>query len=95
MTDRASYRDEIPIDAARLELAKQNLGRVDLVGFTDQYDTFTAKLRDRFGFQLSAQARMNAAGPAEASSHLRTRVAADNMIDVEFYNYARELVARR
>jgi hypothetical protein len=88
-----SYRDEIPIDAARLDLAKQNLGRVDLIGLTEQYDTFTAKLRDRFGFLLSARARMNAAGSAAASSHLRSRVAADNMIDLEFYDYARELVA--
>ncbi|MGO9875603.1 MAG: hypothetical protein ACLPVY_17605 [Acidimicrobiia bacterium] len=91
-----SYRDEILIDGARLELAKQNLGRVDLIGLTEQYDTFTATLRDRFGFQLSARARMNAAaGSADETSHLRTRVAADNTIDVAFYDYARELVAGR
>jgi hypothetical protein len=91
-----SYRDEIAIDGARLELAKQQLGRVDVIGLTEHYDTFTTTLRDRFGFQLSAQARLNtAAAAADESSHLRARVAADNIIDIEFYDYARELVAGR
>jgi len=90
-----SYRDEVPIDGARLELAKQNLRRVDLIGLTDRYDMFTTTLEHRFGFVLSAQARMNAAGAGEASSHLRSRVATDNVIDLEFYDYARELVAGR
>jgi hypothetical protein len=91
-----SYRDEIPMDAARLEIAKRNLARVDLIGFTEQYGAFIATLRSRFGWQLSEQARMNAAsGSPEDSKELRYRIAADNAIDVEFYEYARGLVAAR
>jgi hypothetical protein len=91
-----SYRDELLIDEARLEVAKQNLTRVDLIGLTEHYGVFVAKLRDRFGWQLSEQARMNAAPQSCAGpSELRARVAADNAIDIEFYEYARTLGADR
>jgi len=91
-----SYRDEIDVDDARLALAKRNLARVDVIGLTEQYGEFLDTLRDRFGWQLSEQARLNAAGGApEESGPLRSRIAADNAIDVEFYEYARELVRRR
>jgi hypothetical protein len=87
-----SYRDEILVDAARLEVAKQNLARVDLIGFTEHFDEFVAKLGDRFGWRLSAAARMNAAAEScDDASDLRARVAADNAIDLELYEYARAL----
>ncbi len=91
-----SYRDEIPIDEARLEIAEHNLARIDLIGLTEQYGEFLATLRRRFGWPLSEQTRMNAAGGSpEEPSHLRRRIAADNAIDIEFYEFARDLVARR
>ena len=91
-----SYRDEIDVDDARLALAKRNLARVDVIGLTEQYGEFLERLHHRFGWQLSEQARLNAAGGApEESGPLRSRIAADNAIDIEFYEYARELVRRR
>ena len=91
-----SYRDEIAGDAARLEIAKRNLARVDVVGLTEHYGEFLATLGDRFGWQLSEQARLNAAGGApEESPALRRRIADDNAIDIELYDYARELHAAR
>ncbi len=90
------YRDEIDVDNARLEIAKRNLERVDVIGLTEQYGEFLASLRDRFGWQLGEQARLNAAGDApEAAPALRRRIAADNAIDLEFYEHARELVRDR
>jgi hypothetical protein len=87
-----SYRDEIVIDAARLEVAKQHLARVDLIGFTEHFGEFLATLSDRFGWRLSDAARMNAAAEScDDESDLRARVAADNAIDLEFYEYARTL----
>jgi AraC-like DNA-binding protein len=94
--DPQSYRDEITIDRTRLELAKQNLARIDLIGLTEQYGEFLAMLRRRFGWPLSEETRMNAAGGApEEQSDLRRRIAVDNAIDIEFYAYARGLVAQR
>jgi len=91
-----SYRDEIVIDATRLEVAKRNLARVDLIGFTEHFGEFGTTLGDRFGWHLSERARMNAAGEScDDASDLRARVAADNAIDVEFYEYARTLNAKR
>ena len=91
-----SYRDEIDVDASRLALAKQNLAHVDLVGLTERFGEFLAMLRTRFGWRLSEEARMNAALEThEESPGLRRRIAADNEIDVEFYEHARELVTER
>jgi hypothetical protein len=91
-----SYRDDILIDAARLEVAKQNLARVDLIGFTERFGEFLAKLGDRFGWQLSERARMNAAAEScDDASDLRARIGADNAIDLEFYEYARALDTKR
>lgn len=91
-----SYRDEIVVDGPRLELAKQNLALVDHIGLTEHYGEFLAALRRELGWQLSEHTRMNAAGGSpEEPSQLRRRIAADNAIDIELYEYARELVARR
>jgi hypothetical protein len=91
-----SYRDEISIDDARLELARQNLEGVDLIGITERYGDFVATARTRFGWQLSEQTRLNtAAASLDDSTALRARIAADNAIDIELYAYARALVARR
>jgi hypothetical protein len=91
-----SYRDEIAVDAARLAIAKQNLERVDVLGLTEHYGEFLATLRERFGWQLSDAARLNAAGgPPEESPALRRRIAHDNAIDIELYEHAREVYARR
>ena len=90
------YRDEITVDAGRLELAKRNLERVDVVGVTEHYGDFLAALRDRFGWQIDAGARMNAASAPEGeSAALRARIAADNVIDAELYEFAKELVTAR
>ena len=91
-----SYRDEIVVDDARLALAKQNLARVDLIGLTERYGEFLAGLRGRFGWRLSEETRMNAVKEEhEESPGLRRRIAADNAIDLAFYEHARELVAER
>ena len=91
-----SYRDEIEVDDARLALARRNLEHVDVIGLTEHYSDFLETLRTRFGWQLSEQARLNAAGgPPEEPGALRRRIAADNAIDIELYEYARNLVRKR
>jgi hypothetical protein len=91
-----SYRDVIEIDDARLALAKDNLARVDVVGLYEQYDEFLRTVRARFGWRADTHIRANAAeGEYELPVELRKRIARDNAIDRELYEYACRLVAGR
>jgi hypothetical protein len=94
-----SYRQTIDVDAARLALAKANLARVDVVGLMDGYDDFLDELAAQFGWSVRHDIRSNEAPageePEPVSDALRARIVADNAIDIEFYEYAKELVAAR
>jgi hypothetical protein len=91
------YLQTIDVDAARLADAKRNLEAVDVVGLTEHHADFVDDLTERFGWHLKREARANAA-PDEApevGESFRRRIAADNAIDIEFYEFARHLVASR
>ena len=90
-----SYLDEVDVDGARLERAKANLARVDVVGITERYGEFVEGLRARFGWRFNEEARMNAAleSPVEPPG-LRRRIVDDNGYDIELYEYARTLLNR-
>jgi len=94
-----SYRQTIHVDAARLALAKENLARVDVVGLMDGYDDFLDELATRFGWTIRHDIRSNEAPsggePQPVSDALRARIVEDNAIDIEFYEYAKQLVAAR
>jgi hypothetical protein len=93
-----TYMDVIDVDADRLALAKQNLAKVDIIGLTERYDDFLDELTARNGWSIQRQLRKNET-PAEdlapASESLRRQIAADNVIDMEFYEYAKKLVDER
>jgi len=93
-----TYMDVIDVDDTRLALAKKNLAKVDFVGLTEQYDDFLDDLAAQTGWEIIRHLRKNET-PAEeiqpVSESLRRRIAADNAIDVEFYEYAKELVESR
>src|SRR5262249_7793080 len=88
----------IGVDKHRLEIALTNLARVDVVGLTENYDGFVTELGARFGWwrdvRPAARANVNAE-QWDAPASLRRRIAADNAHDVDFYEYARQLVAER
>ena len=91
------YMQAMVIDDARLALAKRNLQAVDVVGLTERHGEFIDQLTHRFGWQLNRDRRVNAA-PSDApalSKSLRRRIEADNAIDMEFYEFAKELVGAR
>jgi hypothetical protein len=78
-----------------LERAKVGLAGVDVVGLQEQFDDFCAELEQRFGWDLGEPVVANHTEPADASDELRERIVHDNALDVELYEYARRLVARR
>lgn len=91
-----SFRGIIAVDDARLARAAANLESVDVVGLSERFDDFLDETHERFGWHIHKSVRANAAGnSAEVSAALRRRIAADNAYDIEFYETARELVARR
>lgn len=93
-----SYMDVIDVDETRLALAKENLANVDIVGLTERYDDFLDQVEARFGWHVERHARANAT-PAEddepISDSLRRRIIEDNAIDLEFYEFAKQLVELR
>jgi hypothetical protein len=91
--------DTISVDDARFALAKRRLDSVDVVGVSEHFGEFVEELRRRYGWWpsgLTAEARANISEePWVASVALRTRIAADNRFDLELYDHALTLVARR
>ena len=79
--------------------AKANLAKVDVLGLNEGYGDFVADLRRRFGWWpsgLNSPARTNVSSePWAVSEALRRQIARDNALDLEFYDYARQLVEQR
>jgi len=93
-----TYMDVMDIDDRRLAIAKENLAKVDFIGLTEQYDDFLDELAASTGWDIQRQLRKNETPVAElrpVSESLRRQIAADNAIDIEFYEYAKELVESR
>ncbi len=87
------------VDERRYEVAKQHLAKVDVIGFTEQYNEFIDELRRRFGWWpsgLDTQSKANISPENwEEPATLRARIAGDNAYDIEFYEYAKQLVSDR
>jgi len=87
------------VDEERFARAKANLDRVDVIGFSERYGEFVDELRDRYGWWptgLHVDKKVNRSPESwEVSDALRKRIEYDNAVDIEFYEYAQEVVARR
>lgn len=84
----------VPMDRSRLAVALANLERVEVLGLQEDHAGWAARLARRAGWPTPSGRRLNAGpGGEPASPGLRRRIAADNALDVELYERARELVA--
>ena len=79
----------------RLERAKEGLASVDAIGLQERFEEFCADLSRRFGWDLGPRLYENRSQPQQASRSLRARIAADNEMDVELYEFGRRLYERR
>jgi hypothetical protein len=79
----------------RLERAKSRLSGIDVVGLQESFDGFCAELTDRFGWELGPPVFMNRTAPVEVPASFRKRIAKENELDVELFEFARGLVAER
>lgn len=86
----------VHIDDRRMELAKAHLRSVDILGLQEDFDLFVDEAVRRLGWRPNLLVKdQRRSAPVEVSSTLRRRIAEDNPADVEFYEYARDLVAER
>lgn len=90
-----SVLEVIPIDDRRLTIAMDHLRQVDLIGFSEDYDTFTAQVVDRFGWRIGPKGRWwESTEDWKVPTSLIQRIERDNAADIEFYEFARDLVRR-
>jgi hypothetical protein len=93
-----TYMDLIDVDSRRLALAKANLAEVEVLGTMEHFGDFLDETQERFGWKVVRGARKNATPEADLTPvdpALRRRIAADNAIDLELYEHAKELVEAR
>jgi len=91
-----SYMDVIEIDDERSRIARSNLEKTDVVGLHEHYDGFLAEVHRRFSWEIRERSSWRVSDENwDVDAAFRRRIAADNHNDVEFYEFARELVGRR
>lgn len=87
---------EVEVDDERFRRACANLEQIDLLGLHERYDEFLGDLRDRYQWRIDDVQNWNVAfGPWPVPDAFRRRIAADNAADMAFYEFARDLYARR
>ena len=92
---KATLFERIDLDREHLERAKQALADIDAVGLQERLDDFCAELTARFGWDLGEPRVMNVSPPGDVPEGLRARIAEDNPLDIELYEFAKGLVASR
>jgi hypothetical protein len=86
----------IDVDDARLEIAKANLERIDVLGLQERSDEVLQVVAARYGWPLDAVEDQHI-GRDDWSipDSFRERIARDNAIDLELYRYACSLYEQR
>jgi hypothetical protein len=92
-TMKAGVLTHVEFEPRHLELAKERLATVDVVGVQDRFEDFCQELDRRYGWDLGSPEFANRTEPVDVSEAFRSRVAEDNAYDVELYRYARENLA--
>jgi hypothetical protein len=91
-----SYLHGLDVDASRLQAAKQNLERVDVIGTHDRYDEFLSKLEQRFGWTFRGICNRNVTTRSEkVPASFRRRIAEENPADMEFFEHALQICEQR
>lgn len=93
--DIGSVMHYVDIDDDRIEVAKDHLRRVDILGLHERYDEFVTEAVRRLGWSEDEVPSRRVSTPTDVPSSLRRRIAADNQRDLEFYEFARELYEER
>jgi hypothetical protein len=91
-----SYADVVDVDDRRLEIAKSNLEKVDVIGLSEHHGEFLLEMQQRFGWKFKTlRNRRVSSEDWEVPRSLRSRIADDNRADVAFFEFASRLYAQR
>jgi sulfotransferase famil protein len=87
---------DVEWDDHRMEVAKKNLATIDLFGFRERLDEFLHEVSARYGWEIHVGVKSkNVAAAEEIDPELRSRIEADNTIDIEFHRWALQLHAEQ
>ncbi|HET8619424.1 MAG TPA: hypothetical protein VFM27_10720 [Acidimicrobiales bacterium] len=90
MTDGAL--SVVDFERTHLERAQRNLvERIDVWGVQESFEDLCDELTRRFGWDLGSPRFANRTQPFEVTDDFRERIARDNALDVELYEYALRL----
>lgn len=88
--------DVVEIDDERLAIAKENIEKVDIIGFNDRFGDFLDELRTRFGWQVGDAPDLHVSDQdTDVPADLRARITEDLAADIEFYEHARRVAESR
>jgi GT2 family glycosyltransferase len=85
----------LEVDRGHLERAREALAGVDAVGLQERLDEFFDWLVAQFGWRLGEPETLNTTDPVDVPQSFRDRIAEENALDVELYDFAKELVVSR
>ncbi len=80
---------KVPFSRERLERAQHCVALIDVVGFQEDFESFCGELSTRFKWDLGPPVFMNRSTPFPVSEAFRRRIADDNALDIELYEFAR------
>jgi hypothetical protein len=87
----ASMFTPMELDRDHLERANEALAGIDAVGLQEDFEDFCDRLAARFGWRLGEPEVVDTTAPVEVPESLRARIAEDNALDVELYEFAKLL----
>ena len=85
----------VPYTPERLDMAKEALAALDAFGVQERFDEFCGELSDRYGLEVGGPLRTNTTEPAEVPPGFVDRIAEDNALDMELYDFAVRLYEER
>ncbi|MQA73292.1 MAG: hypothetical protein GEU88_02885 [Solirubrobacterales bacterium] len=91
----AGMLTRVELNDEHLDRAKEALARMEAVGLQERFEEFCDELGARLGWRLGEPGRMNTTAPVEVPDGFRARIAEDNALDIELYEFAEGLVSRR
>jgi hypothetical protein len=83
----------IEVDEQRLQIAKDNLSAVEVVGVTEHYDRFLKQLVERYGWDIKSMPHRHAGDSEHVSQAFQRRIARDNAFDIELHEYAKSIAS--
>ena len=85
----------VPYTPDRLERAKEALAGLDLFGLQDRLEEFCNELTAGYGLDVGTPLRTNTTQAGAVPDGLADRIAQDNALDMELYDYACRLYEAR